>query len=231
MIWCWNLLINQVVDRIVPYRDNPDFGLPVAVTVIDSGDGNATPFAYEFARRLDKKRWGDWRKVRCIKGAGSETAPELAVTPTTISKDDDGRVIMPTVTLHMVGAHKLKLDVLETLAISDGSPGQWQFPTDFPQDAYEEFFNEPCIDGSFKGNRNGPNESFDLGGYAEAARQMLQPDRPELKWDQSAMPAGKTWTVEQLPLWARPVSLTPVAGEPERPKTIFERFNQLNGDR
>ena len=37
--------------------------------LIDASDGNVTWRAYEFARRMDRKRWGAWRKVRCIKGA------------------------------------------------------------------------------------------------------------------------------------------------------------------
>lgn len=234
----WSVLVDQVIDRVLPFRDDPANGLPVAVTVIDSGDGNATAFAYEFARRMDRKRWGQWRKVRCIKGAKLATAPQLSPTPSTISKDDDGNRIEPTVTLHMVGGHSLKSDVLETLAISDGSAGQWFFPDDYPESAFEEFFNEPLIEGKFV--RNGPNESLDLGGYGEAARQMLEPDRVSLKWDQSAMPPGKKWTPDELPIWASPISLASEGGDladendrpaakPAKPKTILDKFQTMNG--
>lgn len=233
----WNVLISQVIDRKLPFQSDPSKFLPVAVTVIDSGDGNAQPYAYEFARRMDKKRWGAWRKVRCIKGASSINAPQLSPTPTTISKDDDGNKIEPVITMHIVGSHSLKQDVLESLAIDDEGAGQWFFPVDFPDHAFEEFFNEPMVEGKFV--RNGPNESLDLGGYNEAARQMLEPDRTTIRWDQSRMPQGQKWTVMDMPVWARPISLTEeggdpaVAGEVEKPKPVekknlFEQFDELN---
>ena len=236
----WNVLVSQVIDRKLPFKSDPSKFLPVAVTVIDSGDGNATPYAYEFARRMDGKHWGErkWRKVRCIKGASSPNAPQLSPSPLIISKDDNGKPITPVITMHTVGSHSLKQDVLESLAIDDEGAGQWFFPIDFPDDAFEEFFNEPLIEG--KWNRNGPNESLDLGGYNEAARQMLEPDRTTIRWDQSRMPAGQKWTPMDMPAWARPISLTEeggdpaVAGELKKPvavqqKSIFEQFNELNG--
>jgi phage terminase large subunit GpA-like protein len=236
----WNVLVSQVIDRKLPFKSDPSKFLPVAVTVIDSGDGNATPYAYEFARRMDGKHWGDrkWRKVRCIKGASSPNAPQLSPSPLIISKDDNGKPITPVITMHTVGSHSLKEDVLESLAIDDEGAGQWFFPIDFPDDAFEEFFNEPLIEG--KWNRTGPQESLDLGGYNEAARQMLEPDRTEIRWDQSRMPQGQKWTPMDMPAWARPISLTEeggdpaVAGELKKPaavqqKSIFEQFNELNG--
>ncbi len=236
----WHVLESQVIDRILPFQANPEIGLPVALTFIDSSF--ATSFAYEFCRRMDKKRWGAWRKVRPIKGLGSATAAELSPTPTVLSKDDDGKPLEPVVTLHTLGVHKLKLDVLETLAVEDAAAGQWFFPSDFPETAYQEFFNEPLIEG--KWTRNGPNESLDLGGYNEGARQLLEPDRQNIRWDQSRMPEGKLWTPSELPIWAKPVSLKPKGGDhavaadvaqPEvqkaKPMSIFEQFSQLNQER
>lgn len=223
----WHVLESQVIDRIVPFRDDPDYGLPISLTFIDSSF--ATSFAYEFCRRMDKKRWMDWRKVRPIKGLGTATAPELSPTPTVLSKDDDGKKIEPVVNLHTLGVYKLKLDVLETLAISDGSAGQWFFPSDFPDQSYQEFFNEPLIEG--KWTRNGPNESLDLGGYNEAARQLLEPDRK-----------NRDWRPGHEPVWATPVLINPsqeggdpaVAGErkpePEVPprKAFASSFGALD---
>lgn len=239
----WNVLVSQVIDRKLPFKSDPSKFLPVAVTVIDSGDGNATPYAYEFARRMDGKHWGErkWRKVRCIKGASSPNAPQLSPSPLIISKDDNGKPIMPVITMHTVGSHSLKQDVLESLAIDDEGAGQWFFPIDFPDDAFEEFFNEPLIEGKFvRKSTNAPNESLDLGGYNEAARQMLEPDRTAIRWDQSRMPQGQKWTPMDMPAWARPISLTEEGGDPaaagklDKPeavqqKNIFEQFDELNG--
>lgn len=232
----WNVLVSQVIDRKLPLKSDPTRALPVAVTVIDSGDGNATSFAYEFARRMDKKRWGTWRKVRCIKGASSDKAPQLGNVEN-LAKDDDGKPLDPKVTLTSVGSYSLKEDVLETLGIEDESAGQWFFPSDFPDDAYEEFFNEPLIEGKF--TRNGPNESLDLGGYNEAARQILEPDREGRRWDQSMMPAGQRWTEANLPVWAQPISLVVEGGDqavgaegdtpqPKKKPNLLQRIEQLN---
>jgi phage terminase large subunit GpA-like protein len=222
----WSVLESQVIDRLLPLQDDPAKAMPVAVTLIDASDGNVTWRAYEFARRMDRKRWGVWRKVRCIKGATTVNAPPLPVTPTTISRDNDGKAVEPHVTLHMLGVHKLKADTIADLAIDDGGPGQCYFPVDMPSKAYDEFFGETLIDGKWV--RNGPNETLDLYGYTEAARLMLQPDREKLKW-----------TGPERAIWSAPVSLTAtqeggdqaagVQAPPAAPReSIFARFDALN---
>lgn len=230
------MLVDQVIDRKLPFKSDPSKALPIALTVIDSGDGNATSYAYEFARRMDKKRWKTWRKVRCIKGSSTSTAPQLGNVDN-LAKDDEGKPLDTKVTLQMVGSWSLKEDVLESLAIEDGSAGQWFFPIDFPQDAYEEFFNEPLIEGKWV--RNGPNESLDLAGYNEAARQILEPDRDHRRWGPENMPEGQTWTPDMVPIWAQPISLVPKGGdqaveaeeaipEPQKKAKLLSRFEQLN---
>ncbi len=227
----WTVLESQVIDRLLPLQGYPDMALPVAVTAIDASDGNVTWKAYEFARRMDRKRWGTWRKVRCIKGATTAKAPPLPVTPTIISRDNNGKAIEPNVTLHVLGVHQLKEGALSDLAIEEGGPGQCYFPADMPDKAFEEFFNEVLIEGKWV--RNGPNETFDLYAYTEAGRLMLQPDRDALKWE----------PIDARPPWARPVSLQPKGGDPQdrgdgegnapaaapQPKpSILDRFEGLN---
>lgn len=206
----WSVLEAEI-DRLYPLQDNPDAALPIAVCTIDASDGNVTWKAYEFARQMDGKRWGAWRKVRCIKGATTKTAPPLPPTATKISKDSEGRPTKPTVTLHVLGVHTLKEDTLEDLAIDDGGPGHCFFAGDTPDKAFEELFNEPLVDGAFV--RNGPNETLDLYGYTEAARLMLQPDRKDRRWDE----------IEARPPWARPVSLKPEGGDPVRPASAAKK--------
>lgn len=227
----WNVLIEEI-DRVYPLQSDPTKALPVAVTTIDVSDGNVTWDGYEFARRMDGKRWGTWRKVRCTKGSTSAKAEPLPAAPTKISKDHEGKPVEPVVTLHILGVHKLKEQVLEDLAISDGSPGQCFFASNTPDKAFEEFFNEPLIEGKWV--RNGPNETLDLYGYTEAARLMLQPDRTSIIWSDPA----------KRPVWAKPVSLAPeteseddedeehVAAKPAakaQPKrSALDRFSALN---
>lgn len=190
----WSVLKDEI-DRIYPFAADPDSGLPVAVMTVDASDGNVTWNAYEFARQMDNKRWGAWRKVRCIKGSTSKKAEPLPPTPTKISKDNEGAPVEPIVTLHVIGAHRLKESVLDDLAIEDHSPGQVYFAVDMPERAYQEIFNEPLVDGDFV--RNGPNETLDLLAYCEVGRLMLQPDRESIDWDNE----------KRSPPWARAVSL------------------------
>ena len=225
----WDILIEQVIERRLPLQRDRSKVLPVAITVIDIKDGNATAFGIEFLRRVNNRRWLSWPKVWGIMGHQSKNAPELALSAKDHNVDNNGNKIEPKIAVHNVGSWKLKYDAVETLAIEDGSPGQWYFPIDFPDSAYAEFFNEVLIDDVWQ--RNGDNESLDLGGYAEAARQMLTPDRKDIRWDDP----------ERRPLWARPVSLQPKGGDPqdrggevaapaktEPKRNLAERLDALN---
>lgn len=222
----WSVLEAEL-DRIYPFQGDPSKALPVAVMTVDASDGNVTWKAYEFARRMDRKRWATWRRVRCIKGSTSAKAAPLPPAPTKISKDSEGKPVLPTVTLHLLGVHKLKEDVVADLAIDDHSPGQCYFASDTPAKAFEELFNEVLIDGSWV--RNGPNETLDLMAYTEAARLMLQPDRKGMQW---ADPSSR-------PVWARPISLDAEGGDPavQAPRAVpaakngtalIDRFSALN---
>jgi Bacteriophage tail assembly protein len=226
----WLVLESQVIDRMIPLQSDPTLVLPVAVTMIDTGDGNATWLAYEFARRMDKKRWADWRKVRCIKGVGGKR--DRVSAPTKISKDSEGKVVEPVITLHTLGVDDLKRDTVEDLAIADGSPGQCYFAVNTPRDAFDEFFGETEQEGKWV--RSGPNETLDCYAYAEAGRIMLEPDRKDRRWDEPA----------KRPVWARPISLEPDEdpSEPDTPaaatapqrkpakRSILDRFDSLNSE-
>ena len=219
----WMVLESQVIDRLIPLQSDPSKAMPIAVTMIDTGDGNATWLAYEFARRMDRKRWGDWRKVRCIKGVGGKR--ERVSAPTKISKDSEGKIVQPVITLHTLGVDDLKRDTVSDLTIADGSPGQCYFAINTPKHTFDEFFNETEQEGKWV--RSGPQESLDCYAYNEAGRIMLEPDRKDRLWDDPA----------KRPIWARPVDLShpeeadevprPVKPQPAK-RSIFDRFDNLN---
>lgn len=220
----WSVLESQVIDRLLPMKADPSMVMPVAVTLIDSGDGNVTWKAYEFARRMDAKRWMNWRKVYCVKGIGGDKQPHLSPNPKTISTDADGKPVDPVIKLQLLGVDSLKDDVREYLAIEDGSPGQCYFAVDTPEDAFAEFFGETKEGGKWV--RTGDNETFDLYGYSDAAVLMLEPNRKDRNWSE----AGKE------PIWARPISLEPKGGDPadeargkEAPKPKQNIMAQLAG--
>ena len=242
----WHAL-DEVVDRLVPMQDKPGYALPVAILFIDSGDGNVTAKAYEYARRMAGRRWGAWPRVRCLKGVGGQKRDALAVKPSWLSVDDDGKKIEPPVPLHIAGVDVLKDDIFGNdegigyLLIDDGGPGQIYFAADFPQTGYDELFREPKIEGTYV--RDGAQETIDLLAYTECGRLLLKPDREELIWDASRAPRGITWSEALLPPWARPVSLNPKGGDqavarqedpalaPARAAPAQTMWDAMNGNR
>lgn len=213
-------VLRDLIDRAVPVVGKKGVSLPVAAVAIDTGDGNVTEKAREFARRmaLEKKAWGkaQWQKVRLIKGAKSKTAPEIPVKPRSISKDESGAPVLPLIDEWDLGVFKLKEQAVERLGVDDDGPGQCYFANGLPNSTFEEFVGERLVDGEWV--RTGPNESLDLFAYAEAVRLMLKPDRKEIRWDVIR------------PIWARPVVAeadveVPVdSAPPAKPSSKKRRF-------
>lgn len=229
----WDVLREQVLERVLPLQRDPDQRMPVAAMAIDTGDGHVTWKAREFARRMSRRQfWGaasaPWHKVRLIKGATKKTAPELPVRPREVSKDEHGHAVKPTVLEYDLGVHLLKTQAVERLAVTEDGPGYGRFAEDLPASTFEEFVGEVLVDDDWE--RRGPNESLDLFGYNEAVRLMLKPDRAEIQWH----------IAERRPVWARPVPIdatpktpaaTDAAGDatvPTKPASRIDRLAALN---
>lgn len=207
----WDVLIDSVIQRLFPITGRAEWAMPVAAVAIDVSDGNVTWKGREFARRCLAQGlfWGSaanpWSRVRLIQGSPNAKAPELPIKAADIHRDENGKAVSPVVQEWTLGAYRLKELALERLGINDGGPGQCFFAPDINGNYYDEYFNEPLIDGKFE--RQGPNESLDLFGYEEAVRLMLRPERKDIRWDDAS----------RLPPWARPVPLHPEGGDPVRP--------------
>lgn len=220
----WMVLLQMVADRRFPIEGSADQALPVAAIALDSGDGNVTWKAREFARRALRKgyAWGNWSKFKLVKGFAGKR-PILS-DARKVDKDELGRAVEPVTLEYNLGADRLKELTLERLAVApnrhgDPMPGQCMFPRDLEGHYLDQFFGETLIDGKWK--RSGPNESLDLYGYNEAARLLLRPDNEKNIWTDPA----------RRPVWARPVALRPAEqpGEASRDRrSLFERFDDLN---
>lgn len=232
----WLVLIDEVVNRRFPIVGKPGWEMPVAVVTVDIGDGNVTAIGREFASRALKAGcfWGTaenpWSKVRLVRGAKKADAPEVADMIKDPERDDANRVVNPFVKEYSLGVHKLKELVVERLGVDDGGPGQCYFAQGIAANHFDEYFGERLVDKEWV--RNGPNESLDLNAYEEAGRLMLRPDRKDLKWD------GDT-----RPRWARAVPVIVEGGDqrsagkvgkapekPKAPRSIFDRFDDLNSE-
>jgi phage terminase large subunit GpA-like protein len=213
----WDILWATVLNRTFPIIGKPDMAMPVAVTLLDSSDGNVTWKAREFARRamLGGYAWGGWQRLKLIKGQAGKR-PALPEAPTRIDKDERGQQVEPVLMEYRLGVDALKAQTVERLATPDGEPGWCQFPRELEPHYLEEYFGETLIDGKWV--RSGPNETLDLHGYAEAGRQLLQPDRAEIDW------------INARPVWATPISLSKKAEEaaPDDGPSIFDAFAALN---
>ena len=226
-------LIEDVVLRTFPIIGKPGYAMPVAAVAIDVSDGNVTWIGREFAARCYRKGlyWGTptsfWPRVNLIQGSRNKDAPPLPPKPR--HKDDKGRKFPKGAWEWSLGVHELKELALDRLAVRDGGPGQCYFAPDIDGAYFDEYFNEPLIDGKFV--RQGLNESLDLFGYEEAMRLMMKPDRPALKWSDAA----------KRPPWAKPILLLPEGGDPAASMTeakpaaesapkpsLLNRFDQLN---
>jgi len=206
-------------------------GLPVACVCIDVGDGHSTKNGRLFGYRMAKKKWRNFPRVKLIRGAKAADAIAVPEKGKEVAEDEQGNKLPFSVLEWHLGVFKLKELSVERLAVEDDGPGQCYFARDLPKSTFSEFKGEVLIDG--KWDRRGPNESLDLFGYAEAARQMLKPDRPTINWTGAR------------PIWATPVPIASEGGDPavavagegekeaparkkkDAPKSIFERMAAL----
>lgn len=219
----WMILLDEVVDRRFELDWRPGWALPVAAVSIDTGDGNVTWKAREFARRALRRghHWQGWSKVKLIKGQAGKR-PILPDAPRKVDRDELGRAVEPVISEYTLGVDRLKELTIERLAIVPSEktpfpPGLVHFPREIEGKYLDEFFGETLVDGKWK--RNGRNESLDLYGYAEAARLLLKPDD-----------TSRNWTDEgKRPPWARFINLSPAGPAPkggaEAKSSLFKRFD------
>lgn len=197
----WMVIRDKVMLREYPIANRPGWVMPVASTGIDAaGVPGVTHKAREFARQM-KLAGGpcygaNAYRLRLFQGSSRATSPELG-KGREINVDDKGRPLVPAVTEYTLGVHKLKELTVERLGVEAPGPGYVHLPRDMEHGHIQELTNEVLVDGKWE--RRGANETFDLMGYAEAVRQLLQPDRPNINW-------------QRPPAWARAVCRSPMHG-------------------
>ena len=229
----WLILEPLVLNRVTPIVDAngepTGEGLPIACMAVDlQGSDGVTPLAREFARRMAAKgqTWGKWQKVRLVRGGSSKNAPEVPTHGRKVNVDDEGHALEPAIHEYTLNVDKLRFKTFERLAVEDDGPGAVTFAEGLPRAAFEELEGEVWLDNKWV--RQGANETLDLLGYCEAARQILKPERSTIKWEADKKGPAK------LPIWAKPVptgdaprgqAVTPPV-EPK--KSLYARFDALN---
>ncbi|EME71398.1 terminase large subunit [Paramagnetospirillum caucaseum] len=182
----WDLLYPLVMRSSYPLAADPDMVMPIACTVFDTGgaagqeDSGVHIQARNFARRLihGPERLEPWR-IMLVKGAAQRSWSMLPATPKQ-ETDDDGRRRPDGVAVYTIGQHLLKNLIDNRLRLDPDAPSEQPRPLmRFPATVPDGFFAELTAERKDKGAwvKTGPNESWDLWVYAEAARQRLRTDR------------------------------------------------------
>ncbi|EKE70884.1 terminase gpA endonuclease subunit [Oceanibaculum indicum] len=184
----WQELLPRVVRRVYPLADRPGWGMPVAVTVIDTGgmDG-VSDKAREFWMFARRKRVPAFQ-LMMIKGATLTTAPMVG-RPTYATVD--GKPNKRAYHWWMLGTHELKNTLFNRLHRLEPGPGALHFPAAWEKRWFEELTAEEKRKGRWERIRRA-NESWDLEVYALAASLRLAPER--IDWSNP-------------PAWARPVEI------------------------
>ncbi len=206
----WMVIRDLVMKERYPFAHDLRSGLGIASTAVDTGGvPGVTWKARQFARqmKLGMCRGPNAYRLRLIKGAASKKAQEIG-NGREVNKDDQGRSIEPAVTEYDLGVHKLKRLIAERIAVDSPGAGYLHLPIDMSSSHIDEMTNEALVDEEWE--RRGPNETFDLLVYNEAARQLLKPERPSIDWSRP-------------PAWARRIVLDAPAGretdiDPDEPK-------------
>lgn len=220
----WQVIRTKVMERRYPIAGRPGWVMPIASTGIDAaGVPGVTHKARAFAA-LMKAPGGpcygaNAYKLRLFQGSSRPTAPEIG-PGREINKDDKGRPMAVAVTEYTLGVHKLKELTVERLAVEAPGPGYVHLPLDMDLGHIRELTTETLVDGKWvrAGGDQTANETFDLMGYNEAVRVLMQPDRPTINW-------------QKPPIWARPICIEQKPGEPPKPAAKvpgWKRLAQMN---
>ena len=222
----WMQLQQIVIERKFPLTSDPEMLMPVALVAIDTGGSGkrdkgempegATYKAREFARRMYRagKHWGDKRYqiVKLFKGFASKE-DAIILGSRDINIDENRKPVTPSVKEFNVNVNRTKAVSLSRLAIDDGGPGQCYFATGLPNSVYDELAAEKFVNGTWE--RHGANETWDLFGYCEALRTLLDPDNERYNWN------------KHTPVWALPVSKEQAAKPVERKLSNWELRQKL----
>lgn len=182
----WNWIVPRLLRKVYPFADDASQGMMIGSVAIDTGGvPGVTWNARTFARKamlLGHSGQNGYR-VRLVKGGTSKTAE--IIRPREVSKDDKGRAIEPSLTEYDLNVHRLKLAQARQIRTTTPGPGFWHIAYDAPYSVYEELCAEVLVDDDWE--RRGANETWDLGIYAEIARQLLGPERIQ-DWSKAKAP-------------------------------------------
>jgi phage terminase large subunit GpA-like protein len=165
----WDLLLEQVIERVYPYQDALDQHLVAALTLVDSGGkAGVTTRAYDFWRRAREAGYGE--RVMLVKGTGAPNAARCTMTwPDTRGRTDRPGGAAGDVPVWLINSDVLKDGVSNDYGREQAGPGYVHIPDWLKASWFDELLAEARGAKGWERRGKVPNEAFDLHCYARAA--------------------------------------------------------------
>lgn len=237
----WNVIEDAVLDQTYPLIGNdirlannlPELFLPIATVMVDShGQPGVHLNAIRWVANLTHPQRAAleaqtgreprppvplWR-IRLVHGDGRPAGhPNKRVVKHLM--DDKGKVLPNPVYERTINVHHYKLIMSRRMKIEEPGPGRVHLPNNLPARFVREATAERLVNDVWM--RFGRNETWDGMVMAEAAKDLLAPDREDIDW------------VKDPPVWGTPLPRGE-SGSLEQPvapatKSRYERMLELAG--
>lgn len=177
--------LDDVVDKVYRFKD-PDKGLKISLTFVDSG-GNKTQDVYlQCAKRKGKRVFAIKGKSR--NGAAAESIPYTA-PPSQVKIKAKNRQVIGKTWLYTIGVNAGKSEIMAALKVQEPGPKYCHFPREADRGYDERYFNGLLSETEVPKTTNGRtywvweiipgherNEPLDVRNYANAAFRVIDPD-------------------------------------------------------
>lgn len=191
--------LDDVIDRVYRFRE-PDRGIKISMTFVDSG-GNKTQDVYrECAKRISKR-------VFAIKGKGGEGIPYTPAKPSKVdikANTPNGKIVVGKAYLYTIGVDSGKADIMNNLRVQSFGAKYCHFPKESDKGYDLKFFNGLLSEKEVIKTENGRkrrawvvllgherNEPLDCRNYALAAFRVLDPDLEAVERRLKGIPAER----------------------------------------
>lgn len=189
----WDLLLEEVIDRVYPSVE-PGVVFPIRLVACDSGGkSGVTAKAYSYFRWLRKR--AKHGTFRLVKGSSRMDVATATITwPDASDRMDRKQGGRGDVPVWLLNTTVLKDAVVGDLARTESGPGFVHLPKWLESDAdfFAELSAEERTDKGWRNPNRARNEAFDLHVYNRAACKILKADK--INW--SAPPA---WAAGPIP--------------------------------
>jgi phage terminase large subunit GpA-like protein len=184
----WDLLIDQVMDKIYPLSDGSGRQMQIKMSACDSGGKEGvTANAYNFYRKLKKDRPDLIARFRLVKGQASKSAPRVMEIWPDSNQRGLTAIARGDVPVYLLNTNLLKDQVSSMLGRGDPgteqSGGMIHFPIWSPDWFYKQLCAEIRTSKGWENKSGSRNEAFDLTVYGLAVAIYPPINFEKINWD------------------------------------------------